>query len=310
MIPIPQYPLYTASITLYNGKSVPYYMAEDGEWSLSMGELARALEEARAEGVDVRALVLINPGNPTGNCLSEGLLREIVSFCSDNHLLLIADEVYQANVYGSHSFVSARSAAIAYVHHTHLQPLCAKPSPPRHADTPRAALHPSSVERETGKRTEVISFHSTSKGLIGECGHRGGYFECYNIDAFVRTQLYKLASICLCANVPGQILMMLTVDGPQSGDASFEAYSRELDAIYGSLARRALAMQQALSKMEGVTCNEAAGAMYLFPRIDFPPAFLEKVTSDTGSCGRSPDTVYALDLLDSTGIVRRRPRAL
>lgn len=114
MIPIPQYPLYTASITLYNGKSVPYYMEEDGEWGLSMGELARALQEARAGGVDVRALVLINPGNPTGNCLSSDLLREVVSFCSENRILLIADEVYQANVYGGHRFVSARSAAIAY----------------------------------------------------------------------------------------------------------------------------------------------------------------------------------------------------
>ena len=50
-----------------------------------------------------------------------------------------------------------------------------------------------------------ISFHSVSKGFIGECGIRGGYFELYNIDDAVKQNLYKLASISLCSNTHGQV---------------------------------------------------------------------------------------------------------
>ena len=56
-----------------------------------------------------------------------------------------------------------------------------------------------------GKAVEMISFHSVSKGFIGECGIRGGYFELYNIDDAVKQNLYKLASISLCSNTHGQV---------------------------------------------------------------------------------------------------------
>ena len=51
---------------------------------------------------------------------------------------------------------------------------------------------------KAAKAVEMISFHSVSKGFIGECGIRGGYFELYNLDAAVKANLYKLASISLC----------------------------------------------------------------------------------------------------------------
>jgi len=51
--------------------------------------------------------------------------------------------------------------------------------------------------------TELFSFHSTSKGLLGECGFRGGYMELTNIDHKVYEQLYKLKSIFLCPNTFG-----------------------------------------------------------------------------------------------------------
>ena len=99
LIPIPQYPLYTASIALCNGVPAPYYLNEDKGWSLDMDEVIKGLYDARAKGVDVRAIVIINPGNPTGNVLAEDTIRDIIDLCHREQLLLLADEVYQTNVY-------------------------------------------------------------------------------------------------------------------------------------------------------------------------------------------------------------------
>jgi len=62
MVPIPQYPLYSASIALYGGELVPYYLDEDNGWAMDIGELRNSLQTARAKGICVRALVFINPG--------------------------------------------------------------------------------------------------------------------------------------------------------------------------------------------------------------------------------------------------------
>lgn len=64
---------------------------------------------------------------------------------------------------------------------------------------------------------ELFSFHSTSKGVLGECGRRGGYVECSGIDPSVLDQMYKLASIGLCPPVQGQIMVRRRAhidDGP------------------------------------------------------------------------------------------------
>lgn len=61
----------------------------------------------------VRAMVIINPGNPTGQCLSEANLREIINFCIQENLVLLGDEVYQQNVYqDERPFISARKVNI------------------------------------------------------------------------------------------------------------------------------------------------------------------------------------------------------
>ncbi|PJF17667.1 PLP-dependent transferase [Paramicrosporidium saccamoebae] len=264
MIPIPQYPLYSALTSLLNGSSVPYYLDEAGDWSLKMAELERAINEARLKNVDVRAICIINPGNPTGNCFSRDAMRDIVTFCKQNRLILLADEVYQMNVYGERPFVSARQVAF-----------------------------------EMDADIEVISFNSISKGLVGECGHRGGYYECYNLDPFVIEQFYKQASICLCSNVPGQILMSLMVDPPRAGEQSYERWRDETAEIWASLKRRAEKLQSALVSMTDVTCNVAAGAMYLFPKISFP----ERLMEHARLLDKQPDEVYAMELLNATGIV-------
>jgi glutamate--glyoxylate aminotransferase len=66
LVPIPQYPLYSASIKLYGGSLVPYLLDEDKGWGMNVQELMRSVAKAKAEGIQTRGLVFINPGNPTG----------------------------------------------------------------------------------------------------------------------------------------------------------------------------------------------------------------------------------------------------
>lgn len=108
LCPIPQYPLYSATMTLLDGKLVGYFLNESNGWTLEIPELERSLAEAKANGVDVRSIVIINPGNPTGQCLTEENIREVVTFCEKNGLVLLADEVYQTNIYSTVPFTSFR----------------------------------------------------------------------------------------------------------------------------------------------------------------------------------------------------------
>jgi alanine transaminase len=207
MIPIPQYPLYTASISLFNGVPVPYYLDEGRDWSMTAQELDHSAKEFKATShfpPDIRALCVINPGNPTGQCLSEETMRSIIDYCYREKLVLLADEVYQANVYTRelpfHSFKK--------------------------------------VLKSMGKKydsVELISFHSISKGMIGECGRRGGYFECVNVDPEVMELFYKISSVSLCPPVQGQVMMELMVNPPKRGDPSYELFRKEENAIYGIL---------------------------------------------------------------------------
>ncbi|XP_017659218.1 PREDICTED: alanine aminotransferase 1 [Lepidothrix coronata] len=66
MIPIPQYPLYSAAIAELDAVQVNYYLNEERGWALDVAELRRALAEGRKHCCP-RALCIINPGNPTGN---------------------------------------------------------------------------------------------------------------------------------------------------------------------------------------------------------------------------------------------------
>lgn len=91
LCPIPQYPLYSASITLFGGTLLPYYLDESKGWSMSIDELNRALRSARANKINPRALVVINPGNPTGQ----------VSFClSFNCVLLLLSLFFYEKGFG------------------------------------------------------------------------------------------------------------------------------------------------------------------------------------------------------------------
>ncbi|KAJ4814609.1 Alanine aminotransferase 2 [Rhynchospora pubera] len=268
LCPIPQYPLYSASIALHGGSLVPYYLDEGTGWGLEISELKKQLEEARSKGITVRALVVINPGNPTGQVLAEENQRQIVEFCKKEGLVLLADEVYQENIYvDDKSFNSFKKIA-----------------------------------RSMGYGEDdlaVVSFQSVSKGYYGECGKRGGYMEITGFSADVREQIYKVASVNLCSNISGQILASLVMNPPKVGDESYESYMAEKDGILQSLARRAQALEEAFNSMEGVTCNKAEGAMYLFPRIHLP----QKAIDAAKAVNKAPDAFYAQRLLEATGIV-------
>ncbi|OAY66722.1 Alanine aminotransferase 2, mitochondrial [Ananas comosus] len=268
LCPIPQYPLYSASIALHGGSLVPYYLDEAAGWGLETSELKKQLEEARSKGINVRALVVINPGNPTGQVLGEENQREIVEFCKNEGLVLLADEVYQENIYvEDKKFNSFKKVA-------------------RSMGYGEEDLH-------------LVSFQSVSKGYYGECGKRGGYMEVTGFRADVREQIYKVASVNLCSNISGQILASLVMNPPKVGDESYESYVAERDGILSSLARRAKALEDAFNNLEGVTCNKAEGAMYLFPRIRLP----QKAIEAARAVNKAPDAFYALRLLEATGIV-------
>ncbi|KAI1319846.1 hypothetical protein EDD11_002840 [Mortierella claussenii] len=267
MIPIPQYPLYTATLAVLDATPVPYYLDETKGWGLTLEELQRSYDEAQQKGIDTRALVIINPGNPTGQCLTEENMREIIRFCHQNRVILLADEVYQANIYHEarpfHSFKKVLKSM-----------------------------------GEEVKGQELISYHSISKGMIGECGRRGGYFECEGLDPSILEQIYKISSISLCPNVQGQIMVDLMVNPPKEGDPSYEQYKKEYDAIYHSLIKRAHKLEETFSALEGCTCNSADGAMYLFPQIRLPKKAIEAAEK----ADKAPDEFYCMAMLEATGV--------
>ncbi|KAF6019464.1 GPT2 [Bugula neritina] len=98
MIPIPQYPLYSATLTEFNMHQINYYLNEENHWSLDTSELQRALDAAR-ECCHPKAICVINPGNPTGQVLSKENIQSIIKFAHKEGLFILADEVYQHNVY-------------------------------------------------------------------------------------------------------------------------------------------------------------------------------------------------------------------
>lgn len=272
IVPVPQYPLYSATTTLLNGHFEGYYLTEERGWDTDVAEVEAALVSARGKSKTPRALIVINPGNPVGSTLDEAAIRRLVELARKEKLVILADEVYQANVYRADKpFVSFRKVLL-------------------------------DLRREHGwdeSDVQLVSFHSISKGVSGECGLRGGYFELQGFDDQVRAQIYKLASISLCPNVPGQFAVALMVNPPRKGDESFELDQRERALIFDSLKSRAKKISTKLNELKGVSCQAVEGAMYAFPKLTLPNRFV----AEARKRGKHPDTLYALLLLEETGVV-------
>jgi glutamate--glyoxylate aminotransferase len=145
---------------------------------------------------------------------------------------------------------------------------------------------------------ELISFHTVSKGVYGECGLRGGYMEMVNIDPRTVEEVYKVSSINLSPNLPGQIAMGLMCNPPRLGDASYASFMAEKEQLLSSLKRRARLLTDAFNSMQGVTCQETEGALYSFPQITLPAGAL----AAAAAAGKAPDVFYCLGLLNETGL--------
>lgn len=265
LVPVPQYPLYDATLCRVGGRSVGYELVEGRGWELDVGVLEGLVERERKSGRCVRGLVVINPGNPTGSVLGVENMKEIVRFCERERIVLMADEVYQVNIYEEDlEFVSFKK-----------------------------------VVRDLDSNVELFSFHSVSKGLFGECGLRGGYMECVNVDQDVVDLIYKCMSVALCPNLPGQVMVDVMMNPPVPGDESYPLYKKETDAIYSSLKRKAVKLANAFNSFEGVSCNTPQGAMYLFPQLRLPKGAHEESKKRDMACA---DQLYASELLEETGI--------
>jgi len=218
MVPTPQYPLYSAALTIMGARRVSYGLLEAEGWGVGVDDWEAAHAAAVAEGTTVRALVVINPGNPTGKVLSLAGMEDLVRFRECHTLVLMADEVYQVNVYAEgKAFTSFKR-----------------------------------VVQSLGSPVELVSFHSTSKGMIGECGLRGGSMEVVNFHPHAMDVFYKAASVSLCSSIPGQAAMDVMVKPPVEGEPSFALYKQEMDATYDALRCKTAKLASVLNTLPGI----------------------------------------------------------
>lgn len=263
LLPKPQYPLYAAVMTKLNGTAVYYALDEATNWSLNEKVLSDSYDRATSEGVDVKILVVISPGNPCSTFLERDQIHRILKFAEEKNLLVIADEVYQDNIYGTRPFVSFRRVLL-----------------------------------EEKLKTQLLSVHSASKGFYGECGLRGGVCQLENVDDEAFAILYKLRSVDLCSNTLGQVVTTCITNPPQPGEESYELYEKEKNAVLTELATKAKICYEFFQTLKGVTCAPIQAGMYVFPRIDFPKKAVEFAKSQ----GLSVENFYCLELLEATGI--------
>nr|XP_031295779.1 alanine aminotransferase 1 isoform X2 [Camelus dromedarius] len=249
LIPIPQYPLYSAALAELNAVQVDYYLDEERAWAVDVAELRRALRQAR-DHCRPRALCVINPGNPTGHVQTRECIEDMIRFAFEERLFLLADEVYQDNVYAEGSQFHSFKKVLMEM------------GPPYAA------------------QQELASFHSISKGYMGECGFRGGYVEVVNMDAMVKQQLLKLRSVRLCPTMPGQVLLDMVVSPPAPSDPSFTQFQAERRAVLAELAAKAKLTEQVFNQAPGIRCNPVQGAMYSFPRVQLPPRAVRRAQDD------------------------------
>ncbi|OGS04584.1 MAG: hypothetical protein A3I76_08195 [Elusimicrobia bacterium RIFCSPLOWO2_02_FULL_61_11] len=205
--------------------------------------------------------------------LSRKNIGMVIRFAKKHGLAIIADEVYQDNIYGEGlEFVSFAKV-----------------------------LH------DLGEKdVTLFSLHSVSKGFMGECGHRGGYLEIRNMSDDVYAEVIKLLSIGLCANVDGQLVTYLMVDPPKPGDESYELYAKERGAILGDLKEKAEILGRGLNEIEGMKTDIPEGAMYAFVKFELPhPKGVDPETMTPEERHRyeaARDAKYCLRLLEGTGI--------
>ena len=105
LIPSPDYPLWTACATLAGGKAVHYICDEQAEWYPDMDDIRRKITKR------TKAIVLINPNNPTGALYPREVLQQIVDIAREHQLIIFSDEIYDRLVMDGEEHVSIASLA-------------------------------------------------------------------------------------------------------------------------------------------------------------------------------------------------------
>jgi alanine-synthesizing transaminase len=217
LVPAPDYPLWTAAVRLAGGAPRHYLCDEGNGWLPDLADI-RARITART-----RAIVVINPNNPTGALYPDDLLRELVEIARANQLIVYADEIYDKTLYDGATHTSIASLADDLL---------------------------------------FVTFNGLSKNYRA-CGYRTGWMvvsgEKHRAEDYMEG-LDILASMRLCANVPGQYAVQTALGGYQSID--------DLVAPTGRFCRQRDLAWQLITQIPGVSCVKPKAALYLFPRLD------------------------------------------
>ncbi len=217
LIPAPDYPLWTASVALSGGKAIHYRCDEENQWFPDLIDMANKITDK------TKAIVLINPNNPTGAVYSEEVLRGILELARKHDLIIFSDEIYDK---------------ILYDQATHI---------------PTASLAQDVLIITMGglsKNYRIAGFRAGWMVISGPKLHAEDYLEGLNI----------LASMRLCANVPCQHAIQTALGGYQS--------INELIKDDGRLIKQRNLAHKMINEIDGLSCNPAMGALYLFVKVD------------------------------------------
>jgi alanine-synthesizing transaminase len=217
LVPAPDYPLWTAAVSLAGGRARHYHCDEASGWLPDLADIRAKV------GARTRAIVIINPNNPTGALYPPELLRGIVEIAREHQLIVLADEIYDKTLYdgATHTSIASLADDVLFLTFNGLS-----------------------------KNYRACGYRSGWMVLSGEKRHAKDYVEGLNI----------LASMRLCANVPGQFAIQTALGGYQSID--------DLVAPGGRLARQRDLAYERVTSIPGVSCVKPKAALYLFPRLD------------------------------------------
>ena len=217
LVPAPDYPLWTAAVSLSGGTPRHYLCDEGNEWLPDLDDIRAKITP------HTRAIVIINPNNPTGALYPDSVLLEIIAIAREHGLIIYADEVYDKVLYDgeTHTAIASLSEDVL-----------------------------------------TISFNGLSKNYRS-CGYRAGWMivsgDLREAGDYIEG-LNMLASMRLCANVPGQYGIQTALGGYQSID--------DLVAPGGRLCRQRDLAHELITAIPGVTCVKPKAALYMFPRLD------------------------------------------
>jgi alanine-synthesizing transaminase len=217
LIPKPDYPLWTAAVTLAGGRPVHYTCDESANWFPDINDIKSKITSK------TRAILVINPNNPTGALYSDELLEQIIEVARINNLIVFADEIYDKVLYDENEHTSIASLADDIL---------------------------------------FVTLNGLSKNYRA-CGYRAGWLVVSGNKIQGKDYLEGLnilASMRLCANVPGQLAIQTALGGYQS--------INDLVSSSGRLFKQRALAYEMITNIPGVTCVKPAAAMYLFFRLD------------------------------------------